>query len=110
LQQKQRHFDGLARGDPRIKSTRGRTGARGRGANIMIRIVGALLLCLVAVSTAGAQPQRTGSRPAHDPYLGYNPADHTVVSIDGAYVGRDPDPNIRAQLRRFPGSYVSGGF
>jgi hypothetical protein len=32
------------------------------------------------------------------------------VHIGGAYVGRDPDPNIRAQLNRFPGSYVSGGF
>jgi hypothetical protein len=42
--------------------------------------------------------------------LGYSASDHTVVSVAGAYVGRDPDPNIRAQLLRFPGSYVSGGY
>jgi hypothetical protein len=42
----------------------------------------------------------------HDPLLGYSTSDPTVVST----AGRDPDANIRAELRRFPGPYVSGGF
>jgi hypothetical protein len=78
----------------------------------MFRIIAALIITMLAVSAAAAQVPNTHYRavPRHDPYLGYNPADPHVVAIDGAYVGRDPDPNIRAQLRRFPGSYVSGGF
>jgi hypothetical protein len=79
---------------------------------IMLRMIGVLALVLLVVSPALAQPRRPVQRLVrpHDPYLGYSPADPTVVATDGAYVGRDPDPNIRAQLRRFPGSYVSGGF
>jgi hypothetical protein len=78
----------------------------------MLRIIAALIVAMLAVSTALAQAPtaRYRAAPRHDPYLGYSPADPHVVAIDGAYVGRDPDPNIRAQLRRFPGSYVSGGF
>ena len=81
----------------------------------MIRIITALVFTILAASPALArQPSAPhaprGNAPVHDPYLGYSAADPSVVAIDGAYVGRDPDPNIRAQLRRFPGSYVSGGF
>ncbi len=81
----------------------------------MIRIITALAFTILAASPALARPLSAphaprGNAPAHDPYMGYSAADPSVVAIDGAYVGRDPDPNIRAQLRRFPGSYVSGGF
>jgi len=78
----------------------------------MTRFIAALIAAVLAISAAVAQVPNARNRtaPRHDPYLGYSPADPHVVAIDGAYVGRDPDPNIRAQLRRFPGSYVSGGF
>jgi hypothetical protein len=71
-----------------------------------------LAVALLSVSAADAQAQSTRvPRPVRpDPLLGYSQRDPNVVSIGGAYVGRDPAPNIRAQLNRFPGSYVSGGF
>jgi hypothetical protein len=67
---------------------------------------------IVFATSAFAQSARTERRAprVHDPMLGYNASDRTVVSVAGAYVGRDPDPNIRAQLLRFPGNYISGGF
>jgi hypothetical protein len=72
----------------------------------------ALAIALVFVSGADAQTRSSrGPRPVRpDPLLGYSQRDPSVVSVGGAYVGRDPDPNIRGQLNRFPGSYVSGGF
>jgi hypothetical protein len=76
-------------------------------------LAAAFLIALTASSAFAAQAPKTVYRsPAaqHDPYLGYNPHDPTVVAVDGAYVGRDPDPNIRGELRRFPGPYVTGGF
>jgi hypothetical protein len=78
----------------------------------MIGLAAALAVTLLCVSGAGAQTASPRApRPGrHDPLLGYSQRDPTVVSVGGSYVGRDPDPNIRAQLNRFPGSYVSGGF
>ena len=32
-----------------------------------------------------------------------NPSDPTVVISNDVYAGRDPDPNVRAQLMRDPG-------
>ncbi|MBV8511806.1 MAG: hypothetical protein JO289_16765 [Xanthobacteraceae bacterium] len=72
----------------------------------------ALAVSLLLVVEAAAQTRSPRiARPVRpDPLLGYSQRDPSVVSVGGAYVGRDPDPNIRAQLNRFPGSYVSGGF
>ena len=74
--------------------------------------VSALAVSLLLVVEAAAQTRSPRiARPVRpDPLLGYSQRDPSVVSVGGAYVGRDPDPNIRAQLNRFPGSYVSGGF
>jgi hypothetical protein len=75
-------------------------------------VVAALTIAILLASGADAQTRSPRvARPVRpDPLLGYSQRDQTVVSVGGAYVGRDPDPNIRAQLNRFPGSYVSGGF
>ena len=75
-------------------------------------VAAALAIALLFVSGADAQTRSPRiPRPGRpDPLLGYSQRDPSVVSVGGAYVGRDPDPNIRAQLNRFPGSYVSGGF
>jgi hypothetical protein len=75
-------------------------------------VAAALAVALLFASAADAQTRTTRvARPVRpDPLLGYSQRDPSVVSVGGAYVGRDPDPNIRAQLNRFPGSYVSGGF
>ena len=38
---------------------------------------------------------------AQGPYVGYNPCnDPNAVFVAGTYVSSDPDPNIRAALRR----------
>jgi hypothetical protein len=38
---------------------------------------------------------------AQGPYVGYNPCnDPNAVFVGGTYAGSDPDPNIRAALRR----------
>jgi hypothetical protein len=78
----------------------------------VIGMSAALAVSLLLVVEANAQtrslPVARTVRP--DPLLGYSQRDRSVVSVGGAYVGRDPDPNIRSQLNRFPGSYVSGGF
>jgi hypothetical protein len=78
----------------------------------LIGLAAAVVVTLLCVSEACAQtPSPRGPRIVkHDPLLGYSQRDPSLVAIGGAYVGRDPDPNIRAQLNRFPGSYVSGGF
>jgi hypothetical protein len=74
----------------------------------------AIGLAVVFLFASGADAQTRSARAPRtvrsDPLLGYSQRDPSVVSVGGAYVGRDPDPNIRAQLNRFPGSYVSGGF
>jgi hypothetical protein len=76
----------------------------------MVRIITAAALILVASSAFAAAPHGSQYSAHHDPLLGYSASDPTVVTTAGAYVGRDPDPSIRAELRRFPGPYVSGGF
>jgi hypothetical protein len=75
-------------------------------------VAAAFAVALLFLSGADAQTRnpRVPRSVRPDPLLGYSQRDQTVVSVGGAYVGRDPDPNIRAQLNRFPGSYVSGGF
>jgi hypothetical protein len=77
---------------------------------VIMRVLAAMLL--IAVTALAQAPRAVYRNPAaqHDPYLGYNPHDPSVVAVDGACVGRDPDPNIRGELRRFPGPYVTGGF
>jgi hypothetical protein len=78
---------------------------------MIIRSTIAAVLIAIASSAPAASPTAThNGANRHDPLMGYRAADPTVVVTDGAYVGRDPDPNIRAELRRFPGPYVSGGF
>ncbi|MBV8743593.1 MAG: hypothetical protein JO134_00975 [Xanthobacteraceae bacterium] len=78
----------------------------------LIRLAAAVAVTLIFVSGANAQTRSPRLvRPIRpDPLLGYSQRDPSLVAVGGAYVGRDPDPNIRAQLNRFPGSYVSGGF
>jgi hypothetical protein len=70
----------------------------------------AVSLLFVVGADAQTRSPRIPRPVRPDPLLGYSQRDPSVVSVGGAYVGRDPDPNIRAQLNRFPGSYVSGGF
>ena len=70
----------------------------------------AVSLLFVVAADAQTRSPRIPRPVRPDPLLGYSQRDPSVVSVGGAYVGRDPDPNIRAQLNRFPGSYVSGGF
>jgi hypothetical protein len=42
-----------------------------------------------------------GAVLAQGPYVGYNPCnDPNAVFVAGTYAGSDPDPNIRAALRR----------
>lgn len=52
----------------------------------------ATVIALPALAQRAPQHQQHSSNPAYDVY------------VDGRYVGSDPDPNIRAQLRRrYPG-------
>ena len=65
---------------------------------MIIRIIIAAALMAFAASAFAASPtaiHRGVTR--HDPLMGYSAADPTVVVTD-------------AELRRFPGPYVSGGF
>jgi hypothetical protein len=68
----------------------------------MVRIITAAAFILVASSAFAASPPGRQYAAHHDPLLGSSASDPTVVSTAGAYVGRDPDPNIRAELRRSP--------
>jgi hypothetical protein len=79
------------------------------------------LLTALALATLAASPAFAASRHSHvsttatasDSYAaaevenGNNSYasgnDPDVVISDGVYAGRDPDPNVRAQLRRDPG-------
>jgi hypothetical protein len=76
----------------------------------MVRIITTAAALIIIASSALAATPHASPYTRHNPMLGYSAADPSVVSIDGAYVGRDPDLNIRAELRRFPGPYVTGGF
>jgi len=89
-----------------------RFGGASSGKRAVIGVSAALAVSLLLVVGANAQTRSPRiPRPVRpDPLLGYSQRDPSVVSVGGAYVGRDPDPTIRAQLNRFPGSYVSGGF
>jgi hypothetical protein len=51
-----------------------------------------LAVILATASGALATTKSHGVTPNHDPYSVYNP--------NGAYVGRDPDLNIRFELNR----------
>jgi hypothetical protein len=79
----------------------------------MIRLTYSLVLaCAIAVTATtaiarsrhyGAPPSATYfGNPSYSPSAGfYNPAnDPDAVSVGGTYAGSDPDPNIRAALRR----------
>ena len=62
----------------------------------------AVALSLLLASPALAQPNR--HLPAHSA----NPAVGTsdVVTVGGKYIGRDPDANVRAELRRDASEYL----
>ena len=46
------------------------------------------------------QPAAYQTEPAiqGDPNTAYREGDPTVVTVDGSYIGRDPDPRIRSDL------------
>jgi hypothetical protein len=79
----------------------------------MIRLIFSVVLtCAIAAASTtaiarsrhyGAHPSATYfGNPYYDPNAGfYNPVyDPDAVSVGGTYAGSDPDPNIRAALRR----------
>ena len=59
-----------------------------------------------AAGPAAAQKSRHSARPVAgaayqtlpEAPAAINPADPTVVTVDGNYIGRDPDPQIRSDL------------
>ena len=55
---------------------------------------------VVAGITGAAAKSRKYSRPAAAPRIAALHADPYAVYVGGTYAGRDPDPNIRAQLIR----------
>jgi hypothetical protein len=67
----------------------------------MNRIIGAIAAIMLLASPAFAQPGRPAS--AH-PVSAATTSD--VVTVDGQYIGRDPDPNVRNELRRDYGYYL----
>jgi hypothetical protein len=68
----------------------------------MVRIITAAALILVASSAFAASAHGSQYSGHHDPLLGYSASDPTVVSTAGAYVGRDPDPNIAPSCAASP--------
>jgi hypothetical protein len=66
----------------------------------MKKLMTALALATLAASSALAESIHTHASKAD---TGYSVRDPNVVVVDGQYVGRDPDPNIRFQLKRDPG-------
>jgi hypothetical protein len=79
----------------------------------MIRLIYSMVLAIAIAATSttamargrhyGAPPSDTYfGNPSKDPNAGfYNPAnDPDSVYVGGTYAGADPDPNIRAALRR----------
>jgi hypothetical protein len=94
----------------RYRLARFARGSSGKRAVIGMSAAVAVSLLFVVGANAQTRSPRIARPVRPDPLLGYSQRDPSVVSVGGAYVGRDPDPNIRAQLNRFPGSYVSGGF
>jgi hypothetical protein len=67
-----------------------------RGEDVMNikSLVAAAVIATVIASPALAQRAPQRQQPQHSPNPAYD------VYVDGQYVGSDPDPNIRAQLRR----------
>ena len=61
------------------------------------------LVTALALATLAASPALAKSNHASKADTGYSVRDPNVVVVDGQYVGRDPDPNIRFQLKRDPG-------
>jgi hypothetical protein len=57
-----------------------------------------------AIGQAGSsfayEPPRTHSRQGHVRAEALSPSDPDTVYVGGQYVGRDPDPNVRLQMRR----------
>jgi hypothetical protein len=76
----------------------------------MMKLVTALAFAIALVSPALAKdPHKLSTQAAAAqasvPYLTVNGdyvMDPTVVVVDGAVVGRDPSPDVRASLRRIP--------
>jgi hypothetical protein len=64
----------------------------------MTKLAAAVALVVLAASPAFAQPSRHPA-PMHSP--GPN-----VVIENSQYIGRDPDANVRAELRRDYGTYL----
>jgi hypothetical protein len=59
----------------------------------MVIITVAATIFATSAFAQSARTERSAPR-VHDPMLGYNASDRTVVSVAGAYVGRDPDPTF----------------
>jgi L-alanine-DL-glutamate epimerase-like enolase superfamily enzyme len=66
----------------------------------MNKITCAAAAVMLVASPAFAQPIRRAA--VHHVAA----AASDVVTVDGQYVGRDPDANVRAELRRDYGSYL----
>jgi hypothetical protein len=71
----------------------------------MIRLIFSLVLVFVIVATATtaiARSRHYGALETYRPETNfYNPTnDPDAVFVAGTYAGSDPDPNIRAALRR----------
>jgi hypothetical protein len=62
----------------------------------------AVVLAILVASPAFAHPSR------HAQHRSINPdaAASDVVTESGRYIGQDPDPNVRAELRRDSSSYL----
>jgi hypothetical protein len=76
------------------------------------------LTLLAAVGTAllavPASAQTTHRRHQAQQTLQYAPApgvfQNDTVVVDGKYLGRDPDPNVRAQIRKDESQYNGNGY
>lgn len=70
--------------------------------NVKLTLLAAVGAAIFAAGPAAAQQTSRHSGRAITIYrtdpMATNAADLTVVTVDGNYIGRDPDPQIRSEL------------
>jgi hypothetical protein len=68
-------------------------------------LVAALIASVAIVAPAAAAAKKSKkavSRPSISKVQGRGAADPSAVYVSGEYIGRDPDPNIRAYMMKNP--------
>jgi hypothetical protein len=67
----------------------------------MTKVIGAIMAVMLVASPAFAQPSRHAAARQASATTASG-----VVTVDGQYIGKDPDPNVRNELRRDYGYYL----